>query len=115
MKFAGLWSEWVNNETGEISNTCSIVTTHANTLMQKIHNNPRLIEARMPVILTDGNEDKWLDEWKGEKDNEKFAQQLLPFPDNELQAHTVKKLKGKNSPGNIKEANEPFYYQELNF
>ncbi len=33
--FAGLWNDWANPETGEIINTCAIVTTRANTLMSQ--------------------------------------------------------------------------------
>ena len=36
--FAGLYSQWINNETGEIKHTYTIVTTQANELMSEIHN-----------------------------------------------------------------------------
>lgn len=115
LNFAGLWSKWTDKNTGEITNTCTIVTTKANALMAKIHNNPKLKEPRMPVILKDGAEDRWLDKWNGEHDKERLQQLLIPFPENELQAHTVRKLKGKDSPGNVPEANEKFEYPELKF
>ncbi len=53
---AGIWSEWVDKQTGEILKTYTIVTTQANELMSEIHNTKK----RMPVILTPENEEKWL-------------------------------------------------------
>ncbi|MEN8124913.1 MAG: SOS response-associated peptidase [Bacteroidota bacterium] len=54
--FAGIWTEWVNKETGEIINSYSMITTQANELMSKIHNTKK----RMPVILSKDNENDWL-------------------------------------------------------
>ena len=54
--FAGLWSQWVNKETGEIVKSYTIVTTEANPLMSEIHNSKK----RMPVILSKENEREWL-------------------------------------------------------
>ncbi len=54
--FAGLWSENVNRETGEIRQTFTIITTAANELMSKIHNTKK----RMPTILSPGTERDWL-------------------------------------------------------
>ncbi|RTY78585.1 hypothetical protein EKL97_13740 [Flavobacterium sp. LS1P28] len=36
--FAGLYSNWVNKETGEIKNIYTILTTEVNTLLSVIHN-----------------------------------------------------------------------------
>lgn len=52
----GLWSEWVNKETGELIKSYTIVTTPANEFMSKIHNSKK----RMPLILTPQNEREWL-------------------------------------------------------
>lgn len=54
--FAGIWSKWIDNETGEIVNSYSMITTEANKLMSKIHNTKK----RMPVILSKDNENDWL-------------------------------------------------------
>lgn len=54
--FAGLWSENVNRETGEIQQTFTIITTAANELMSKIHNTKK----RTPIILSPGTEQDWL-------------------------------------------------------
>lgn len=55
--FAGLYSEWIDTITGEIINTYTIVTTEANPLMAEIHN----IKKRMPIILKQEDEVKWLE------------------------------------------------------
>ncbi len=112
LTFAGLWNEWNNPKTNEIVNTFSIVTTNANSLMTKIHNNPKFLgDARMPVILPAELENDWL---KPLSKNE-LQDLLQPFPDSELIARTVRKLSGKNSPGNVYEANKEYKYEELEF
>ncbi|MBP6456852.1 MAG: SOS response-associated peptidase [Chitinophagaceae bacterium] len=52
--FAGLWSEWIDKQTGELFNTYTILTTEANELMTEIHNTKK----RMPIIIA--NENDWL-------------------------------------------------------
>ena len=54
--FAGIWSEWLNKNTGELINSYSIITTEANDFMAEIHNSKK----RMPVILDKKNEFEWL-------------------------------------------------------
>jgi putative SOS response-associated peptidase YedK len=58
--FAGLWNEWTDVSTGEITGTYTIITRQANELMSVIHNSKQ----RMPFILTPENESIWL---SGEK------------------------------------------------
>lgn len=106
----GLWDEWTNKESGEIVNSFTIVTTKANTLMRKIHNNPKLPEARMPLILEENTADEWL---KGNAENAKKL--INPASDGILKAHTVQKLHGKNAVGNSPRAIEEFVYPELAF
>lgn len=55
--FAGIYSQWINQESGEVKDTYSIVTTEANELMSEIHN----IKKRMPIILKAEDEIKWLE------------------------------------------------------
>lgn len=54
--FAGLWSEYIDRESGEIFQTFTVITTEANTLMSSIHNTKK----RMPVILSPDYEQNWL-------------------------------------------------------
>lgn len=54
--FAGLYSHWVDKNTGELKNTYTILTTEASPLLAKIHNHNK----RMPVVLKQEDESKWL-------------------------------------------------------
>jgi len=54
--FAGIWSEWVDKNSGEIIHSYSILTTEAKGLMSEIHNSKN----RMAVILARENEIEWL-------------------------------------------------------
>lgn len=51
LAFAGLWEYW---EGVHIINSCTIITTQANSLIHSIHD-------RMPVIIDQENYDSWLD------------------------------------------------------
>jgi putative SOS response-associated peptidase YedK len=77
--FAGIWDRWDKAEPPIES--CAILTTHPNHLMESIHN-------RMPVILQPENYSTWL--------NPKTPQiELLPLltpcPDTELEAYPITK------------------------
>jgi putative SOS response-associated peptidase YedK len=50
--FAGLWEQW-KNPAGQLVETCSIITTTPNALLQDVHN-------RMPVILPAEAYNLWL-------------------------------------------------------
>ncbi|MGB5436492.1 MAG: SOS response-associated peptidase [Maribacter sp.] len=110
MALAGLWSEWKNDEGGALK-TFTIVTTKGNALLTKIHNNPKLKEARMPLILPPEIEDKWLS-IGSQKAIEEF---IRSYPDNELEAYTVRRLRGKDYVGNVPEISHAFEYVELQF
>jgi putative SOS response-associated peptidase YedK len=111
LAMAGLWEEWADKETGELVNTVSIITTKANVLLKKIHNNPKQNEARMPVILPREKQDEWLNT----SEKTQLEKLLIPYPEQLLKAHTVRKLKGKDASGNSPLAEEKFEYAELEF
>ena len=113
MTIAGLWSEWLDKETGELINSFSIVTTKANDLMSKIHNNPKLSESRMPVILAEETIEQWLLPIQHEADRKIIEELIRPYSKNDLKAFTVHKLRGKNSLGNVPEATKEHVYEEL--
>ncbi len=50
---AGLWERWLGADGSELD-TCTILTTAANKLIQPLHD-------RMPVLIPDGLEEAWLD------------------------------------------------------
>jgi putative SOS response-associated peptidase YedK len=52
--FAGLWERWTAPDTGEASDSFTIVTTAANALLAPLH-------PRMPVILDPADHARWLD------------------------------------------------------
>jgi putative SOS response-associated peptidase YedK len=55
--FAGLWSQWKNEDGSIVYRSFTIMTTQANGIVGKVHD-PKF---RMPVILDDYNERLWLD------------------------------------------------------
>lgn len=113
MALAGLWSEWENPEKGGTLNTFSIVTTSGNSMMAKIHNNPKLKGPRMPVILPTELEDRWLDPINDNLDIQRIKELIMEYPKDELAAHTVAKLRGKEYPGNVETISEEVTYENL--
>ncbi|RUT05600.1 DUF159 family protein [Dulcicalothrix desertica PCC 7102] len=86
--FAGLWEQWHSNE-GEQIDTCTILTTSANSLMAPIHD-------RMPVILKPEDYDLWLDV---QVQDPKMLQPLLqPYSTEAMTAYPVSTI--VNSPKN---------------
>ena len=80
--FAGLWEHWKPAE-GEPLETCTIITTQPNVLMQSIHN-------RMPVILAPQNYETWLDPAFQHVDT--LNALLRPFPTEHMTAFPVSTL-----------------------
>ena len=108
LSLAGLYSDWVENNTGEAFSTFSIITTDANDLMAKIHNSGK----RMPAILNRSSESTWLDLSASQADLQHL---LLPSPVEILEAHTISPLindrsADKNNPTIIR----PFNYPSIN-
>jgi putative SOS response-associated peptidase YedK len=82
---AGIWQPWTDKETGEQVDSCAVITTKANGLMEQIHNSKK----RMPTIL---NEDlAW--EWMFGNPDEKRILEIAAtqYPAEEMQAWTIKK------------------------
>ena len=55
--FAGLYDQWVDKKTGEIINSCSIITTEAKGIMREIHNS----KMRMPLVIENNQMDDWVE------------------------------------------------------
>lgn len=100
---AGLWSEWINKETGEVKKTSTIITTEANELLKKVHNTKQ----RMPVVLDEQGQFDWMDL---SKDTNKL---FKPFPSSEFKVHATPPILGKNGVGDSEEASSEFEYPEL--
>ena len=104
---AGIWDTWLNSRTGEMKETFSIITTRANPLLERIHNTRK----RMPVILRQEDETKWL-----EKDLDKTTIDSLlePYDATRMQAHTVSRLiSTKRANTNVPEVMKEFNYEGL--
>ena len=80
---AGVYDSWQDKATGEIINTFSIITTEANPLTDYIHNTKH----RMPAILNQEDEKRWLDPKLGKSDIEQL---LLPFSADLMEAYVIK-------------------------
>tara|TARA_S200000501_G_scaffold256152_1_gene239925 strand:- start:605 stop:919 length:315 start_codon:yes stop_codon:yes gene_type:complete len=55
--FAGLYDQRIDKQTGEIINSCSIVTTEAIGVIREIHNS----KMRMPMIIETNQMEDWLE------------------------------------------------------
>ena len=103
----GIVSEWTNPLTGEIKSTVAAVTSKANPMLAEIHNNPKMGEPRMLLILNDADTSTWL---KGSEEEVKAL--IKPNTDIKLESYTVGRLTGKEAVSGEKVL-EPKYYQEL--
>jgi putative SOS response-associated peptidase YedK len=73
---AGLWEHW-SSPSGQALETCTIITTDANTLVGDLHN-------RMPAIVAPDDYAAWLDAGNAQ------AQELLkPFPSEHMKVYPV--------------------------
>lgn len=77
--FAGLWDAW-RPESGDLVQSCTIVTTTPNQLMQMIH-------TRMPVILDPASYGRWLD--PAEQPPDRLDGLLTPYAADEMTAYAV--------------------------
>lgn len=86
--FAGLWEHWENGN-GDVIESCTIVTTSANEVLQPIHD-------RMPVILHPQDYDLWLD--KSVAKDDRLQALLRPYDASEMESYPVSAT--VNSPKN---------------
>lgn len=110
---AGLWDRWKDPDNGTVLQTFSIVTCEGNDLLRRIHNNPKLEGPRMPVILTEAEEDIWLAPIHGPADEAAIKALIRPYPKEAMTAHPVRHLLGRNGVGNAPGASDPCTYPEL--
>lgn len=79
-----IYDSWVNETTGELINSFSIVTTEANDIMAMIHNTKK----RMPLIL---DEKGWMQWIQPKTTKEEIRSLLKPAPNEILSYHTISK------------------------
>lgn len=82
MAFAGIWDHWKDPE-GRGVESCSILTTASNSLIQPLHD-------RMPVILPPDSYDIWLD--PAITDPEKLKPLYRPYPDDQMEMYPVSNM-----------------------
>ena len=108
----GVYSDWRNPDSGTNLTSFTIVTTPGNSLMERIHNNPKLAGPRMPLILVEDQANSWLQPnhplLKASLENI-----MLPFSQEVLEVHTVARLRGKSYLGNVPEVSNPVEYSEF--
>ena len=75
---AGLWER--NERRGELIESCTIITTHANELMAPLHD-------RMPVIIPPDKYDLWLD--VAVREIERLKPLLAPYDSAAMRATPV--------------------------
>ncbi|MGB3591926.1 MAG: SOS response-associated peptidase [Nonlabens sp.] len=76
----GIYDEWVNPLTNEVTRSVAIVTTAANDLMHKIDHH------RAPVILSKKQEEIWLDDTASLQD---LCKLMRPFKSTGFNAHPI--------------------------
>jgi putative SOS response-associated peptidase YedK len=89
--FAGVWDRW-RSPSGPMLQSCSILTTAANELLDGVHD-------RMPVILPRRHYEAWLKAPAPEA--ERLAELLVPFDADCMRRHPVssRQQAGKRQPG----------------
>ena len=109
LAMAGIYDDWTDQEIGEWQQSCSVITTAANNLMERIHNNKK----RMPVILNRNSERAWIDPGISAKEAVKH---LCPVDESEMKAHTISKLISKRGVNkNVPELVTPYSYEQDRF
>jgi putative SOS response-associated peptidase YedK len=87
-----VYSNWVNQDTGETYRTFSIITTPPNKLMAKVHNEGQ----RMPLIIEPADRSLWL----GTLTKPQIIEMMQPQPDGYLEAYPVSGLVYKRGVDN---------------
>lgn len=82
LAFAGIWDTWKAPD-GAAMESCSIITTTANSILANLHD-------RMPVILHPTEFDLWLD--RSMNNHEKLKRLYQPYPAELLQEWEVSKV-----------------------
>ncbi|MDE0885142.1 MAG: SOS response-associated peptidase [Myxococcota bacterium] len=80
LALAGLWESWIDRDSGEVVESCAVLTCEANVDMRSVHH-------RMPVLLSSPDYDAWL----GIGPEEPLGLQRLmkPAPPGQLEAIEV--------------------------
>jgi putative SOS response-associated peptidase YedK len=69
----------------------------------------------MPLILTEEEEDGWLNPISSEADKKDIEELIKTYPEGELRAYTVGKLRGRDYLGNVQGISREVLYEDLIF
>jgi putative SOS response-associated peptidase YedK len=104
---AGLYATFRDRSTDQRYPTCTVLTTRANNLMEKIHNSKK----RMPVIIPREYEQDWLNPSLSQEDVLALCQ---PIDGKLMEGHTISKLiTNKKEETDVPRVLEPETYQEV--
>ena len=109
----GIWDKNVNEQSGELTEFLSIITTLPNPLTARIHNNPIAPNgSRMLLLIRQDEALNYLDE---KLDTAGIKRFFKPYDEGEMSAHTVLRFQKKeNYPYfNTPRVREYFEYPEL--
>lgn len=81
---AGIFSHWVEPNSGNLTSSFSILTGTANELMAGIHNSAK----RMPLMISDAKIDTWID---GDSAKDAIIALMQPCDDTNMAAYQVNK------------------------
>lgn len=91
----GIWDKKVNEQTGEITESFSIITTPPNALTAKIHNSPDSPNgSRMLLLVKHDDALNYLNEKLTTDELKKF---FKPYDEKEMTAHTVLRFQRKEN------------------
>jgi len=85
LTLAGVHERWTDRESGEILETCALITTKASRFYGAIHNS----DLRMPAIIDRDLRSQWLD---AGLEPQAVSNLLTPYREDGLTAHTISKL-----------------------
>ncbi|MEP4534966.1 MAG: SOS response-associated peptidase family protein [Cyclobacteriaceae bacterium] len=128
---AGIYrhTELTDEKTGEVQefNSVAVVTTQANSILARIHNNPKLVERtghRMLVLLDESQLTDYLKPYPDTKDpaEEKLFEAAIlnlcqPYDEDKLAYDPVRNLKKRKDMdyiGNVPEIRERYHWPDLN-
>jgi len=110
----GIWNEYFDKSTGELTKSFSIITTPPNEVTAKLHNNPKAYDgARMLLILDEQDANKYLDDSLSKNDIEKSF--FTPYDASKIKFHSTVRFLKKEFKSYLASAKvqDPFDYPEL--
>lgn len=109
----GIWDRQKDEDTGELTNRLSMISTPPNPLTQKLHNNPKSPNgSRMLLLIPENKRLDFLNENLKKNELEKF---FIPYPVDLMKAHPVMRFQRKENFQFLQSSKvtSPYSYPEL--